>query len=178
MTISQHASRVPRALVLLLGLGLAGCAGAGPTGPLTYTYPLALPAAYAPDAAMGAVAFLTGDHLDLYLPAFHGDARRRPERFSFSPDGPAAGTWIGHPYRLPGSNDIVARQVPASEAVLDARTGRRVALLPPGGLAVVFPANPRYGALAGRTVFLVPAGLGTRTSAPADAAFTAWAPPG
>jgi hypothetical protein len=177
MTRPTSPSRAPRGVVLALGAMLAGCAGAGMTGPLTYTYPPALPAVYAPDAALGAVAFLREGHLDLYLPVYHGDTRRRPERFSFRPAADPAGTWVGHPYRLPQWDDIVARRVDAAEALPDPRTGHRVALLPPGALAVRFPAKRRYGALAGTTVFLVPAGMGTRNSPPAEAALTAWQPP-
>jgi len=165
-----------RASVLAWGVVLAGCAAA--PAPTAYTYPPALPAVYAPEAAIGAVAFRTGDRIDLFLPNFRGDLGRRPERFSFDPvGGDVTGTWLGHPYRLPRQADIVARAVSGSAAIPDARSGQRVAYVPPGTLKVVFPDNPRYRGMAGQTLYLVPAGFGTRRTEPAEATRTAWRAP-
>jgi len=49
--------------------------------------------------------------------------------------------------------------------------------VPPGPLAVSFADSPRYGAMAGRTLILVPAGLGTRRTPPFDGDLAAWREP-
>lgn len=174
-TVTKPWGRLARGAVLAWGVALAGCAGA--PAPLAYTYPTKLPAVYAPDAAIGAVAFRNGDRIELFLPNFHGDTRRRPERFSFAPVHGVDGTWLGHPYRLPRQADIVARAVVGRAVFRDDRSGREVAFLPPGALEVVFPDNPAYRTMAGKTVFLVPVGLGTRNTEPPEAARTAWRAP-
>jgi|GEM_PF-3387159 hypothetical protein len=172
---SHSAAPALLAAVLAWGALVAACA-AGPQS-VTYTYPPSLPAVYAPDAAIGAVAFRNGSRIDLFLPNFRGDTRRRPERFSFEPVGNKPGRWLGHPYRLPRQADIVAHMVPAQAVLTDTASGHKVALLPPGALAVTFPSEDHYGAMAGKTIYLVPAGLGTRTTPPAETARTAWRAP-
>jgi hypothetical protein len=167
---------IARAAVLAWSAALMGCAATAP-GPLAYTYPTALPAVYAPDAAIGAVAFRNGDRIDLFLPNFQGDTRRRPQRFTFEPVRGTPGAWVGHPYRQPGHADIRARAVTGPAAFLDARSGRRVAYLPPGTLEVAFPDAPAYRGMAGKTVYLVPVGLGTRGTEPSGPALTAWRSP-
>jgi hypothetical protein len=162
---------------LAWGAALAACAATAP--PNAYTYQPALPAAYAPAAAVGAVAFRWGDYIEVFLPNYSGKPGRRPERFSFEPVGGAVkDTWLGHPYRLPRQADIVARAVSGPVAVADPRSGQMVVFAPPGTLKVVFPDSPRYRRMAGQTFYLVPAGWGDRGPAPAWPARTAWREPG